>query len=357
MSGELAASSGGPTDRRALPPIYGDLRRWGLIQADALELLRQLPGASVSAVIADPPYGLSMASWDGGTLADGEGFQTFTQCWATEIYRVLRPGAFATVFGSPRTVHRLVTGLENAGLEIRDQLLWMFAGGVAKSRRMPGGLGSALTPAYEPIVLARKPLDPRAKTILGNLAAHGTGALNIDATRIAKPGATTTSGGYWPANLILGHRQDCRPAAGDCMPDCPVPLIDRIAARERSPGAPPFSRLCYAAKASQREREAGLEHLPPQLMSIFTGTVAKPRANIHKTVKPLSLMRFLVRLVVPPGGDALLLDPFAGSGSTLIAAVLEGRAAIGIEREPRYVAIANARIAHWTARAEKAARP
>jgi site-specific DNA-methyltransferase (adenine-specific) len=348
VSAGIVTSSGGLPNRRPLPVIYGDLRRWGLIHADALEFLAALPAASVSAVIADPPYGLSMESWDGGRLANGEGFQAFTQWWATEIFRVLRPGAFASVVGSSRTAHRLVTGLENAGLEIRDQLLWMYGSGVPKSRRMDG-LGSGLRPTYEPIVLARKPLDPSAKTILGNVAAHGTGALNIDATRIAKPDAERPRDGYWPTNLVLGHDDECRPASGGCMPDCPVPLIDRIATQQRSAGAPPFSRLFYAARASRREREAGLEHLPAQLTPIFSGTLAKPRANIHKTVKPLSLMRFLVRLIVPPGGDALVLDPFAGSGSTLIAAVLEGRAAIGIERDARYVAIANARIAHWAA--------
>ena len=194
-----------------LPPLYGDLRQWGLIRADSLALLAQLPAASVDAVVTDPPYGLAFNGehWDGGSLADGHGFQAFTSWWATEINRVLKPGGHLAAFGAPRTVHRLVAGCEDAGLEIRDQLLWCFSG-VPKSRRMAGGLGSAMKPAYEPIILARKPLDARTSTIGGNVALHGTGALNIDAARIPKDGLTTETEGYWPANLVASTRTGLR---------------------------------------------------------------------------------------------------------------------------------------------------
>jgi site-specific DNA-methyltransferase (adenine-specific) len=284
--------------------------------------------------------------WDGGSLADGEGFQAFTAWWAAEARRVLKPGGYLAAFGAPRTVHRLVAGCEDAGLDIRDQLLWCFAG-VPKSGRLPGGLGSTLAPAYEPIVLARKPLDRLTPTIVGNLAQHGTGALNIDATRIARPGYEGGVAGFWPANLLLGHEPDCDERHGDCVPACTVPLLDRIAARGRTPDSPPFSRLFYAGKATRAEREAGLEHLPKRHRDIFAGSSRRPRANHHPTVKPIALMRWVVRLVVPPAG--VVLDPFAGSGSTGIAAVLEGRPFLGIEREPAYVEIARTRIAHWAA--------
>jgi DNA modification methylase len=336
--------------RRALPPLYGDRRHWGLIKADALALLGQLPSHSVDAVVTDPPYGLAFNGehWDGGSLADGHGFQAFTSWWAAHLLRILKPGAHVAAFGAPRTVHRLVAGFEDAGFEVRDQLLWCFGSGVPKSRRMAGGLGSSLKPAYEPIVLARKPLGSAAPTIAANVTRHGTGALNIDAARIPKTGTPYVEG-YWPAHLALAHDDDCDEPRGECVPECVVPLIDRLAANGLAAGAAPFSRLFYAAKATRAEREAGLASLPHTSASIFSGSGSTPRANRHPTVKPLDLMRWIVRLVVPP--DGLVLDPFAGSGSTGCAAVLEGRQFIGIEREAEYVQIARARIAHWTTRA------
>ena len=250
-------------------------------------------------------------------------------------------------FGASRTAHRLVAGIEDAGLEVRDQLLWLYGSGVPKSRRLPRGLGSALKPAYEPIVLARRPLDPAIPATLANVARHGTGALNVDAARIERPASEPTGEGFWPPNLALSHEAGCGAAA--CRPACTTRRIDEIASRERQPGAPPFSRLFYAAKAARVGREAGCEQLEARVSPIFShgeGT-PKPRANLHPTVKPIGLMRWIVRLVVPPSG--VVLDPFAGSGSTGIAAVLEGRQFVGIEREAAYVQIARARLRHWTA--------
>ena len=333
------------------PPLYGDRRRWGLIQAEALWLLSELPMASVDAIVTDPPYGLNFhnQSWDGGALATGEGYQAFTRAWAEQARRVLKPGGHLACFGAPRTFHRLVAGIEDGGLEIRDQLLWLYGKGVPKSRRMPGGLGSALKPAYEPILLARAPLDPKTGTVGANVDAHGTGALNVDAARIGRPASEPAGEGFWPPNVALSHGAGCEPLA--CTPDCAIRLIDDIAARERHPGAPPVSRLFYAAKATRQEREGGCEQLEARVSSIFSrgARTPKPRANRHPTVKPIALMGWLVRLVVPPGG--LVLDPFAGSGSTGCAAVLEGRQFVGIEREAEYVAIARARITHWAGQA------
>jgi len=338
--------------RAPLPPLYGDLRRWGLIEADSLKLLTALPDASVDAVVTDPPYGLNFKheGWDGGSLASGEGFQAFTTAWANELRRVLKPGAYLAAFGASRTAHRLVAGVEDAGLEVRDQLLWLYGSGVPKSRRLPGGLGSALKPMYEPILLARRPFAPTTPATLDNVARHGTGALNIDATRIGRSATEPNTCGFWPPNVALSHEPGCGQTT--CRSECAVRLIDQIDARERQPGSPPFSRLFYAAKTSRAEREAGCDQLEACVSLIFSrgsGT-PKARANRHPTVKPIDLMRWIVRLVVPPGG--VVLDPFAGSGSTGIAAVLEGRQFVGIEREAEYVQIARARLGHWSAVAD-----
>lgn len=332
-----------------LPPLYGDLHRWGLIEAGSRKLLTSFPDASVDAVVTDPPYGLNFnhQAWDGGSLASGDGFQAFTTAWARELRRILKPGAYLTAFGASRTAHRLIAGIEDADLEVRDQLLWLYGSGVPKSRRLAGGLGSALKPMYEPIVLARRPFDPTTPATLDNVARHGTGALNIDAARIRRPAGEPNVEGFWPPHVALSHEPACGQAT--CRSECAVRLIDQIAARERQPGSPPFSRLCYIAKATRAEREAGCGQLEQRVSPIFSrgsGT-PKPRANRHPTVKPIDLMRWLVRLVVPPGG--VVLDPFAGSGSTGIAAVLEKRQFVGIEKEVEYVQIARARLRHWSA--------
>lgn len=327
-------------------------KRWGLIEADALDALRRLPCACVDSVVVDPPYGIGFhdEAWDGAdiqrtanptgeSIGSGEVFERWSARWATECRRVLKPGGHLLSLGAPRTFHRLVSGVEDAGLEVRDQLLWMFAQGLPKSRRLPAGLGTTLKPAFEPILLARAPL---AGSLQGNLDVIGTGALNIDATRIPRPSAPA---GYWPATVALSHAEGCSDRL--CDAECPVALLDQ------APTQAPLSRLFFCAKASRQEREAGCEQLPQRSIQLYTGKHHPPRLvrNTHPTVKPLELMRWLVRLVTPPGG--LVLDPFAGSGTTGAAAVLEGRRFLGIEREPEYVDIACARITHW---ARKAAR-
>jgi site-specific DNA-methyltransferase (adenine-specific) len=320
--------------------LYEDATKsWRLVEGDALAVLAGLPEHSVDAVVTDPPYGIRIAgeAWDGTAirrapgaegLGPGEAFERWTQAWAEHCHRVLKPGGHLLAFGSPRTFHRLVAGIEDAGLEVRDQILWLYGQGMPKSRRLPGGLGTTLKPAYEPILLARKPICGRT---IENIETFGTGALNIDATRIA---STTRSEGYWPADVALSH-----------SPDCPVGLLDGDRAGP--------SRLFYCAKATRLEREAGCDELPLRSIQLYTGKRQSPRLvrNLHPTVKPVELMRWLVRLVAPPGG--VVVDPFCGSGSTGIAAVLEGRQFLGVEREPAYVEIACARLAHW---AREAAR-
>jgi len=333
---------------------------WTVLHADSLHALVELPSESVDAVVCDPPYGITFNghAWDGPAirqaavaraalrLSPGEAFSTWSQVWAVECLRLLRPGGHLLAFGAPRTFHRLCTGVEDAGLELRDVLLWLYGTGMPKSRRLPGGLGTALKPAYEPILLARKKPDA---PILRNLAQHGTGALNIDACRVE---------GRWPANVVLSHAQEC--ASTGCGGDCPTRLIDAAAGHDLAAAANAprrASRLFYCPKASRRERDTGCEQLPRHALDLFPnahgdGKTPAAAANAHPTVKPLALMRWLVRLVAPGGG--LVLDPFCGSGSTGCAAVLEGRRFLGIEREEQYVAVAQARIAHWAEIAEHA---
>ncbi len=324
------------------PAMYGDGTRWLLLHADSLALLPELPDCSVDTVITDPPYGIGFGgeSWDGGKLTDAPSFQSWTTEWARAARRVLKPGGYLAAFGTPRTFHRLVAGVEDAELEVRDQLLWLFGTGVPKSHSRIDGLGASLKPAYEPILLARKPLQG---TLNANLERHGTGALQIDAGRVPRVGYRR---GYWPANVALSHSLACQSAV--CARDCPVALIDAASHSGRQ-----ISRLFYTAKANRQEREAGCEKLPLRDVSIYPRGVGAVRLvrNVHPTVKPLELMRWLARLLCPPGGT--VLDPFAGSGSTGAACALEGRRFVGIERDERYVEVACARIGHWASEAKK----
>lgn len=330
-------------DALDLPALYGDRQRWGLLHADALELLRLLPDRSVDAVITDPPYGIGFGdhAWDSGALTDGVKFERWTADWAREARRILRPGGYLAAFGAARTMHRLVSGVENAGLEVRDQVLWLYSSGIPKSRSTPDDLGTGLKPAYEPILLARAPL---ADTTARTHEEWGTAMLDVGATRVQDElrGQNISSAGEviarWPANLGLLHSLGCEKRR--CEGQCAVRQIDQQSGADAS-------RFFYAAKASRAEREGGLEALPQHHIGIFARSNVNARANVHPTVKPINVMRWLVRLIVPPYG--VVLDPFSGSGSTGCAALLENRQFVGIEREAEYVEIARHRLTHWAA--------
>jgi site-specific DNA-methyltransferase (adenine-specific) len=344
----------GPRRRRLvgvshLHAVGGVDRGWQILQGDCLDLLPGLPRESVHAVICDPPYGIDLAGqpWDGKAIRESaarmstgrrltrnHAFQEWARAWGEECLELLKPGGHLLAFGSPRTYHRLATGLEDAGFEIRDALMWGYASGMAKSRRLPSGQGTLLKPAWEPILLARK--KPTG-TIADTLRQHGTGALNIDACRIEQ---------RWPANILLTHHERC--SDDRCVPGCAVAATDQADHRDQAT-APP-SRLFFSAKVSRAERDAGCENLPAEVLNLFpnaqkTGKAPTAAHNPHPTVKPVELMRWLVRLAAPARG--LVLDPFCGSGTTGIAARLEGRLFLGIEQDPSYVPIARARIAHW----------
>jgi site-specific DNA-methyltransferase (adenine-specific) len=198
-------------------------------------------------------------------------------------------------------------------------------------------MSSTLKPAYEPIVIARRPFSG---TLATNLARHGVGALNVDAARIAGPTALPGTTGYWPPNVAYSHGAACTPT--NCAENCPRSLIDQGTDKQ-------LSRVFFCAKATRAEREAGCEDLPVVRREIFSKGGPVARRNIHPTVKPIRLKRWLIRLTCPAGG--VVLDPFAGSASGGAAAMLEGRRFVGLERDPRYVAIGRARLTHWAANA------
>jgi site-specific DNA-methyltransferase (adenine-specific) len=350
-------------------------RTWRVTQDDCFSAVAKLAADTVDAVITDPPYGIGVngMEWDrpgklDPTRAPGkrraahtnpiESFQVFSREWAAACLRVLKPGGHLAAFAAPRTAHRLTCGLEEAGFEVRDVLMWLQGQGYPATRVLPDGLGTGLKPCWEPIVLARRPL---VESLGATLAEHGTGAMKIDACRIALTAEdcptegrahgrriTANQRGRWPGNLVLSHGRGCD--AERCEADCPIGLLgDR-------------QRFFYAAKASRKERDAGCEELPKQVVQTFKiGAhnerlcAEHPVANLHPTVKPIDLMSWLVRLLTPKGG--LVLDPFTGSGSTGAACVLEGVRFHGIEREAQYVPIAVARISYWAARTKAESRP
>ncbi|WP_150129021.1 DNA-methyltransferase [Rhizobium phaseoli] len=292
-------------------------------------------------------------------------FQKWTQDWAEKALRVLKPGGHLLSFSSPRTYHRMTVGIEDAGFEIRDQIMWVFGSGFPKNLKLGNGQGTALKPAHEPIVVARKPFKGPVKS---NVALHRTGAINIDVCR--------TDEGRWPANVIHDGSEEvvnAFPNAAGQQADIsgrePSNLTNGIygefACRNPFPKRSEFersaARFFYCPKVSKADREEGLQDLELRDYARSNGAVSavgrgepygasqtvglnriSQARNIHPTVKPTALMRYLCRLVTPTGG--LVLDPFMGSGSTGKAALQEGLRFIGIEREAQYFEIAQKRV-------------
>jgi DNA modification methylase len=338
---------------------------------DCREVLATLPDGSVDAVVSDPPYGLSFMGkrWD----YDVPSVEVWQQC-----LRVLKPGGHLLAFAGTRTQHRMACRIEDAGFEIRDMIAWVYGSGFPKSldvskaidkaagaeREVVGsytvggtaakgkhkgraaasaddgsamgcikelditvpateaakqwqGWHTSLKPALEPVTLARKPLEG---TVAANVLQYGTGAINVDGCRVegeprpllehtgrsgnvygdgleGSRAIGMTTAGRWPANLIHDGSREATGILGE------------------------EARFFYCPKTSAAERGKG---------------------NNHPTVKPIDLMRYLCRMVTPPGG--IVLDPFAGSGSTLLAARREGFRAIGIELNPEYCQIIKSRL-------------
>jgi len=282
-----------------------------IIHGDCIEVMLGMGDNSVDSIVTDPPYGLGFMgkAWD--ALPPGRD-------WAKECLRVLKPGGHLLAFGGTRTWHRLAVAVEDAGFEIRDSIAWMYGSGFPKHR-------AALKPAFEPIVMARKPFKG---SLTANEAIHGTGALDIDGCRIVRTSADQAKREDWSNRYsaktyaesgIYGTGMGAK--LGTAHPSGGYPanvVLDEAAARQLLQ-----SRFFYVAKASKRER--------PTMDGIA-----------HPTVKPLALMRWLVRLVTPAGGT--VLEPFAGSGATVEACILEGFHCIAIEREAEYLPLIQARI-------------
>ena len=352
---------------------------------DSREVLKTFADASIDSVVCDPPYALvsigkrfgaddaapAQSGKTGAYARASAGFMgqkwdtgetAFDPAFWVEVLRVLKPGGHLIAFSGTRTYHRLACAVEDAGFEIRDMISWLYGSGFPKShnvgkktgRSEDDGLGTALKPACEPIVLARKAL---AGTVAANVLAHGTGALNIDASRVgmreerdlhraasigyggSEPQGVVTDGGKgrWPANVIhdgseevIGVFPDTK--SGEFLPHHKAAGKGQTGTseiRDRTGEAHPTygdsgsaARFFYSSKADAADR----------------------CGSKHPTVKPIDLMAYLCRLVTPPGG--VVLDPFAGSGSTGMACLREGFDCVLIEREAEYVADIHRRLAH-----------
>lgn len=376
---------------------------FALFYGDCEQVMRQWPEKSVDALVMDPPAGISFMGreWD-----DDKGGRNQWVAWLAgvmrEALRLLKPGAYGLVWALPRTSHWTGWALEEAGFEVRDRVSHFFGTGFPKSVDLGNGLGSALKPACEDWWLIQR---PRVGTYESNIERYGTGALNIDACRLPagdrkyaqnfgpttyerasavgdlqmQRGASASAIGRWPAHVVFD--------------EAAAALLDQQSGESKSTGsigadtnaaaaaargqvsaygphtAPrgewkPYgdeggaSRFFFVAKPSAKERDYGCEGLPVRNSGEMTGGrkegsagLKSPRAgagrtsgarNYHPTLKSIALMRYLCRLVTPPGG--LVLDPFCGSGSTGIAALREGLRFVGIEKELEYLTIAVARI-------------
>lgn len=401
------------------------MQDYEIINADCIEAMQEMPDGCVDAIVTDPPYGLAFmgANWDHNVPS--------VAYWS-ECLRVAKSGAHLLCFGGTRTFHRLMCAIEDAGWEIRDTIMWVYGSGFPKSmdvgkaidkalgarrEKVPatGGLtnnrnlnddnwhkigqrnpvmdsltpvteesarwqgwGTCLKPAWEPIIVARKPLDG---TVAHNVMTYGTGAINIDGCRVPtndklgggmkghggisgafdRPwmhdeqaqadfvkrkkanAAKSESLGRFPANLVHDGSQEVlelfpdtgkssgggmhtRGTAGEETTNTYGSYTGGTATKSVGIGdSGSAARFFYCAKASKRDRGEG---------------------NDHPTVKPNALMRWLVRLVCPQGGT--VLDPFMGSGSTGVACMQEGMRFVGIDMDEHYCDIANARISKET---------
>lgn len=446
-----------------------------IVCADSLAHLRTMDDDSVDAIITDPPYGLSatkpdkvneaIGAWASGDRehmpqgrgfmgADWDSFVPPPALW-DECLRVLKPGGHLAAFAGARTYDLMGLSIRLSGFEIRDGLSWIYGSGMAHGQNIGKavakrsdesadawqGWNTGLKPAQEPIVLARKPLSE--STAVGNVLAHGTGAVNVDACRIehrsqadmdesvgknrhadygTAPGRNRVYGDYstvesknydgaqgrYPSNVILTHTSECqlvgqksvksdshhpatRPSGGigstghggqsglverspgtetvedwECKTGCPVAEVDAQSGVSKSSGGNGVgygrSGGVYGAGGKQgvAQNAGGLGDIGGASRFFFTTEAsfvysakagAKERPVVtradgetvrHVSVKPLKVMRWLVRLLTPPGGT--ILDPFAGSGTTVEAAMLEGFESIGIEKEADYVDLIQVRI-------------
>jgi site-specific DNA-methyltransferase (adenine-specific) len=341
---------------------------------DCHDVLRGLNDCSVDSIVTDPPYELGFM----GKKWDSSGIAYDVTVWG-ECLRVLKPGGHLLAFGGSRTYHRLGVAIEDAGFEIRDTIAWISSKTFPKSLNVEkamvkagmdgsaaAGWGTGLKQVVEPVVMARKPLDG---TVAENTLRWGVGGINIDASRVRfeagevdfarqqKQGADNPLriGGAKPGDVVQMWKPEGRWPANVILDEVTAGLLDKQSGVTKTTGnyiakgaktnnifSPGIgveegdwhkgygdtggvSRFFYVAKASKRDRNEGMEI-----------------ANTHPTVKPTALMRYLIKLVTPPGGT--VLDPFTGSGSTGKAALLDGFIFIGAELEEEYIPIIEGRL-------------
>jgi site-specific DNA-methyltransferase (adenine-specific) len=405
-------------------------QRFNLFNGNAKEVLTFMASNSIDSIVTDPPYELGFMgkSWDSTGIAND------VQLWK-EVLRVLKPGGHLLSFGGSRTYHRMAVAIEDAGFEIRDQIMWVYGSGFPKSlnidkaidkaagverevlgvkRMQPDirgnnyaqgkrdyagdtvpqyitepatvaakqwqGWGTALKPAHEPIVLARKPVEG---TVANNVLTYGVGGINIDGTRVGSEGGTfkaskpegvsngiygegingkvdigELNSGRFPANFIHDGSDEVVElfpnSKGNGATGGGEGGIWTTGNKQQvSPGftdSGSAARFFYCAKANKRDRNEGLEGFDTKEIHRYGAGIGEgltPNApaldkNHHPTVKPTDLMQYLCRLITPPNGT--ILDPFLGSGSTGKAAMYEGFNFVGIELTDEYLPIAKARI-------------
>ena len=423
-----------------------------ILLGNNLDVLPTLPDNSVDSIVTDPPYELGFM----GKKWDSSGIAYSVDLWQ-QCLRVLKPGGHLLSFGGTRTYHRVAVAIEDAGFELRDSIAWLYGSGfpksldvskaidkaagaerdewptlpmqekgevgeISKNRRCGiclkalasgnpcqcdrassaitpeaqqwQGWGTALKPAFEPVIVARKPIEG---TVANNVLKWGTGGLNIDGSRIGTEtisthnapkgsfaggepdrGSDTSSykehTGRWPANIILDPytAELLDEQSGQSTSKIGKPRgtekkglfansdYNKVGTEHNDSGG--ASRFFYVAKASKRDRNEGLEGMPIRRpddrtetgMGTFAEKGVQPAQNFHPTVKPTSLMEYLVKLVTPLGG--IVLDPFTGSGSTGKAAILQGFDFIGIEMTEEYLPIIEGRLKyaeHLVAEAEE----
>jgi DNA modification methylase len=380
-----------------------------VICGNNIEVLKGFPDDYFDSIVTDPPYGIDFLgkSWDANTGA----LETYQQC-----LRVLKPGGHIIAFSAARTYHHLAVTIEQAGFEIRDQIMWIYGSGFPKSQDIGRqiqkklgvketktikqknttsqdslyshgsrtdepmreevqitddaalewlGWGTALKPAHEPCVLARKPISE--KNIADNCIKWGVGALNIDATRVgyASDEVINTE----PRKAGIGAKKYAK--GDDFVGDTSTEELDanqfyasaspigRFPANILGEISEPYQKYFYCPKVSRKERHIGHEDPGPLFGDVEAGqssdlsdrrreVVNAKIGNHHPTVKPIELMKYLIKLVTKPGGR--VLDPFNGSGSTGCAAVELDYEYVGIDLDPHYVAISERRIAaHYAA--------
>ena len=382
-------------------PVDSDFE-FTLLRGNCLEKLKEIPDNSIDSVVTAPPYeiGFMGKGWDDSGLAFN------VQLWK-ECLRVLKPGGHMVAFSATRTVHPMGVAIADAGFEIRDKISWLYFSGFPKSHDISKGIdkhlgaerevfgtrkgaqsettgkygswgndnghgvseftitkpatpeaqqwegwGSALKPSYEPAILARKPLE-KGLTLAENVLKHGTGGLNIDACRF----------GYGDPCWVGPQNEDLDRHRNGIVHILNIEQTETFYTTGHDLGRWP-ANIYQCPKASRSEREAGLEHLQGKAgfeavdRNEGTAGLDNPRAgagrtadqvkNFHPTVKPIGVMRWLCRLITPPGGT--VLDPFLGSGTTAVSACLEGKFnAIGCEMTEEYWPIIEGRI-EWAKR-------